>query len=58
MRLWKRTKRHIDGTWDPEAEAIYKKFKKLHDDKIEEHGVDNRTVQEAYLEVLKEKPGY
>ncbi|KAJ8436288.1 hypothetical protein Cgig2_023339 [Carnegiea gigantea] len=34
---------HKDGKWDPEGEK---------------HGVDNLSLKEAYVEVLKKKPGY
>ena len=31
---------------------------KLHEDQIQEHGVDNLSLKEAYVQVLNEKPGY
>lgn len=30
----------------------------MHEHQIEKHGVDNLSLKEAYVEVLKEKPGY
>lgn len=58
IRLWEKTKRHKDGSWDPDAEIKYYEFKTLHAKQIEEHGVDNLSVEKAYIEVLKERPGY
>jgi len=30
----------------------------LHKDQIQKHGVDNISLKEAFVEVLKDKPGY
>ena len=49
--------RHKDGTWDPDAGAKYEELKELHRRQIEQHGTDNLHVQEAYISVLKKKPG-
>lgn len=58
MQLWEKIKKYKDGKWDPEAEVKYKEFKKLHEDLIQKHGFNNLSLKEAYVEVLKEKPGY
>ncbi|KAJ8439841.1 hypothetical protein Cgig2_023003 [Carnegiea gigantea] len=50
--------RHKDGKWDPEGEIKYEEFKKLYEDQIQKHGIDNLSLKEAYVEVLKEKLGY
>ena len=36
----------------------YEEFKKLRENQIQKHGVDNLSLKEAYVEVIKEKPGY
>ncbi|KAJ8438357.1 hypothetical protein Cgig2_015284 [Carnegiea gigantea] len=58
VQLWEKTKKHKDVKWDPEGEVKYEEFKKLHEDQIQKHGVDNLSLKEAYVEVLKAKPGY
>lgn len=30
----------------------------MHEDQIQKHGIDSLSLKEAYVEVLKEKPGY
>jgi len=50
--------RHKDGSWDPEAAAKYEEFKHLHMSQVEKEGVDNLSLKEAYLLVMKEKSGY
>jgi len=44
--------------WDSDARAKYDEFKELHRREIEQHGVDNLHVHEAYVSVLKEKSRY
>ncbi|KAJ8427749.1 hypothetical protein Cgig2_008553 [Carnegiea gigantea] len=49
---------HKDGKWDPKGEVKYDEFKKLDEDQIQKRGINNLSLKEAYVEVLKEKPGY
>ncbi|KAJ8421663.1 hypothetical protein Cgig2_025585 [Carnegiea gigantea] len=58
VQLWERTKRHKDGSWDPEAVAKYEEFKELHMSQMKKEGADNLSLKEAYLLVIKEKSGY
>ena len=50
--------RHKDGARDPRGEAKQEEFKNLHEDQIQKHGVDNISLKEAFVEVLKEKPNH
>ena len=50
--------RHKDGSWDPEAAPKYEEFQHLHMTQVEKEGVDNLSLKEAYLSLMKEKLGH
>ncbi|KMS99141.1 hypothetical protein BVRB_2g047490 [Beta vulgaris subsp. vulgaris] len=45
-------RRHKDGSFDEEGEAKFNEFKKLHEKEIQENGIDNISIDEAYMMVL------
>ncbi|KAL2901206.1 Reticulocyte-binding protein 2-like protein a [Bienertia sinuspersici] len=58
-RLYEKTHRHATtGLMEPDAEANLKALRELHEKQLQEHGVDNLTLQEAFPMVLKECSGY
>ena len=50
--------RHKDGTFDDEGEIKLNEFKRLHEKEIQEKGVDNLSIDEAYVKVLGYCSGY
>uniref|UniRef100_A0A803M0Q9 Transposase-associated domain-containing protein n=1 Tax=Chenopodium quinoa TaxID=63459 RepID=A0A803M0Q9_CHEQI len=58
LKLWEKSKRHKNGKFDDEAEEKFKELKELHEKEIGEKGVDNLTLEEAYVKVLGHRSGY
>ena len=50
--------RHKNGKFDDEAEEKFKELRELHEKEIGEKGVDNLTLEEAYVKVLGHRSGY
>ena len=48
-------RRHKDGSFDDEGEAKFNEFKKLHEKEIQENGIDNLSIDEAYMKEAKER---
>uniref|UniRef100_A0A803MSK4 Uncharacterized protein n=1 Tax=Chenopodium quinoa TaxID=63459 RepID=A0A803MSK4_CHEQI len=53
LKLW-----HKNGKFDDEAEEKFKELRELHENEIGEKGVDNLTLEEAYVKVLGHCSGY
>ncbi|KMT10826.1 hypothetical protein BVRB_5g114800 [Beta vulgaris subsp. vulgaris] len=51
-------RRHKDGSFDEEGEAKFNEFKTLHEKEIQENGIDNLSIDEAYMKVLGHCSGY
>uniref|UniRef100_A0A803MN49 Uncharacterized protein n=1 Tax=Chenopodium quinoa TaxID=63459 RepID=A0A803MN49_CHEQI len=58
LKLWDKSKRHKNGKFDDEAEVKFNEFRQLHEKEIGEKGVDNLTLEEAYVKVLGHRSGY
>uniref|UniRef100_A0A803KUL4 Transposase n=1 Tax=Chenopodium quinoa TaxID=63459 RepID=A0A803KUL4_CHEQI len=58
LKLWEKSKRHKNGKFDDEAEEKFKELRELHEKEISEKGVDNLTLEEAYVKVLGHRSGY
>uniref|UniRef100_A0A803MWD7 Uncharacterized protein n=1 Tax=Chenopodium quinoa TaxID=63459 RepID=A0A803MWD7_CHEQI len=58
LKVWEKSKRHKNGKFDDEAEEKFKELRELHEKEIGEKGVDNLTLEEAYVKVLGHRSSY
>ncbi|XP_056690518.1 uncharacterized protein [Spinacia oleracea] len=58
IKAWTKLKRHADGNLCDEAEVKLLEFQQLHEKEIQEKGVDNLSIPEAFTNVLGYRSGY